>query len=216
MIIERAGLDLLGRRDDGLGERRLEIALGEVHFRGGALDLGQGMDDGDGHGLAADREIFPRALRLSAPQTISGNVDRAKTVGFRAGCGVCLAHDRAPSFISRPCCNALQWRRQWRFEPGAARNGRETIKVKINRPGGSPLPLLTAGVRDSRVHENHRRPEKMPRLPGSPPPASCRSRIASTRPRPPRPARSPPPGPGRTGAPRGRKASTSWLSPCSA
>ncbi len=55
------------------------------------------MDERGGHPLVADGEVLDGTLRLRAPVTLSGNVDRAETVGFRAHCHGSLPHDRLGS-----------------------------------------------------------------------------------------------------------------------
>jgi hypothetical protein len=40
------------------------------------------------HQLAADTEVFQRALRLCAPELRAGHLDFADAVGFLPGCGV--------------------------------------------------------------------------------------------------------------------------------
>ena len=87
-VVVKLALDhLLGRRRDGLAQIRIQITLRHVDQRAGLLDDPQRADDGDGLTLPADGEVDDRPLGLRAPVFVGGNLQRAKAVGFGAGCG---------------------------------------------------------------------------------------------------------------------------------
>src|SRR6185295_6689260 len=48
------------------------------------LDDAEGMDERERNALAADLEVFQRALRLRTPIFVGGDVDRSEAVGFGA------------------------------------------------------------------------------------------------------------------------------------
>ena len=58
MFIQLAVGDVLRDRDDGLGAFGIEIAEIAVHFRRGALDQSERVDDLDRHLFGADAEVM--------------------------------------------------------------------------------------------------------------------------------------------------------------
>ena len=84
MLVETPVHHLLRGGDDGRGAWRIEQAAIAIGFRGDAFDQGQRMDERQRHTLAADAEIFQRALRLRAPVAARLDFDRPETIGLGA------------------------------------------------------------------------------------------------------------------------------------
>src|SRR5262249_57703594 len=82
---------LVGRPDDRAGAFAIEEAEILVDEGARLLDQAERPDHLARKALAADLEMFERALRLRAPVAVGGNLDGAHAVGF--GPGACGHHD---------------------------------------------------------------------------------------------------------------------------
>jgi hypothetical protein len=74
-----------GRRRDGIGQARLQLAKILVHKSGGLLHDRQRMDQGKRHPVRPDAEVLERTLRLGAPELVGCNFDGAEGICFNAG-----------------------------------------------------------------------------------------------------------------------------------
>ena len=95
--VELALDDFLRRLDDGLAKLRVEPAKLHVDLGRGALDDAQRPHDRCRLLLPADLEIAERALRLRAPVSVAGNLDRAERVGLGPEC--LLGHVRVSGIL---------------------------------------------------------------------------------------------------------------------
>ena len=93
MRVELAFDHFIGRLDDHLAERGVQLAERHVGLGGGLLDDAEGADDRGGLALPADLEIAQRALRLRAPVLVRFDLDGAKGIGFGAGVGGLGGHE---------------------------------------------------------------------------------------------------------------------------
>jgi hypothetical protein len=83
----KLGVELAGghtRRGggDGIGLGRIEQAQLAIDLGGGALDLGNGVDQRQRHALLADGEETPAAFGLRAPQRVRRHIDGTEAVGL--------------------------------------------------------------------------------------------------------------------------------------
>ncbi|MNN21616.1 hypothetical protein D3C81_1349450 [compost metagenome] len=90
VVVQLAFDHFIGGGDDGVGQLGVQLAQVAVGLGGGAFDDAQGPDDGQRHLFPADLEVAERALRLSAPVAVGGDLDGAEGVGFDAD----VAHHR--------------------------------------------------------------------------------------------------------------------------
>jgi hypothetical protein len=79
--------DLVGRRDDGVGQPRLEPAGLLVGQGRGALDPHDRVHEGRQRPEARDRKVLRRAQRLDAVQRVRGDGLLAERIAFEAGTG---------------------------------------------------------------------------------------------------------------------------------
>jgi hypothetical protein len=88
LVVVPARGDFAGSLLDRLGEFGVDVAEPRIDPRRRLLDEAERVDDLDRHLLAlAEREIVDRALRLRAPISIAGDLDRSEAVGLGAGGG---------------------------------------------------------------------------------------------------------------------------------
>ena len=80
LVAMLAGEHLVGGRDDGVGEPRVEAARLLVRERRGLLDPDLRRDERLERREAADREVLPRAERLDAVERVGRDVERAQRV----------------------------------------------------------------------------------------------------------------------------------------
>ena len=83
-VMMLAGQNLVADLHDQLVALVIEPLAGVVRVSGGFLQNGVRRNHLARNQILADAEVFKRALGLSAPEFVSGNLDLAKAVGFGA------------------------------------------------------------------------------------------------------------------------------------
>ena len=94
LIAERAGQDLVGRRDDRVGDVAIEASERGVGFGGGFLDEDGRDDQIVGRAKAADREVLDGARGLHAVVRVGGHVELAERIALASKA---RSHQRRPA-----------------------------------------------------------------------------------------------------------------------
>ena len=92
MLVQLAFNDFLGCGDNRFSQFRLKALQRHISARGGLFDNAERPDNGVRLLFPANLEIAQGTLRLCAPVTVAGNVDRPKRISFRA----LLLHSAVP------------------------------------------------------------------------------------------------------------------------
>ncbi len=92
LVIELAGDHLLGGGDDGVAKAAIEPTDRHVGERGRLLLESERANERHRHALAADAEVFERALRLRPPIAVRGDGDLSHAVALDTGVA-CRSHD---------------------------------------------------------------------------------------------------------------------------
>ena len=90
VVVEGAGEDLVGGRDDQVRQRPVQQAAIRVLHRGGLLEEGESAHHLHRHAVRrriADREVMQRPLGLRAPIAVGRDLDGSDRVGLGSGVG---------------------------------------------------------------------------------------------------------------------------------